>query len=258
MKAVRMALYQMDMIWENPQANLDKVQAVLEQLSDGVHVLVLPEMFSTGFSMAPQAWAHEWSGSYIQQLQALAVKYRKVITGSLMVKDGHQYFNRMIWLLPNGASHYYNKRHLFSYAGEHQHYQAGDQRVIVQVNGWKILLITCYDLRFPVWIRQQKERYDAFICVANWPDKRAHAWRTLVQARAIENMAYGIGVNRTGEDGYGHMYSGYTAFVNPLGEVINEIVKEERVIEVELNPSVLKETRDHLPFLDDADQFIIT
>ena len=187
---------------------------------------------------------------------------RVIITGSLIIEENGNYDNRLGWRLPNGQHGYYNKRHLFAYAEEDQHYASGDQRFIASVNGWKINLVVCYDLRFPVWARQQFQQangyeYDVLINVANWPAKRAHAWKTLLQARAIENQCYVIGVNRVGTDANGMYYSGDSMVADALGTVLYQKADEEDVFTITLQKNHLTETREKMPFWREADPFLL-
>lgn len=177
-----------------------------------------------------------------------------------MAKEHEQYFNRMIWMLPNGQYGYYDKRHLFAFANENEHYTAGKKRFIGSVKGWKINLQVCYDLRFPVWARQQPQdepEFDVLLYVANWPEKRSHAWKTLLQARAIENQCYVVAVNRTGTDGKEIYYSGDSMAVDPLGEILYTKAHEEDIVTITLQKNHLDEIRNKFPFWKDADPFMI-
>jgi predicted amidohydrolase len=199
-------------------------------------------------------------------MKTMASSKRVIITGSLIIEEEGKYFNRLIWMLPNGQYGYYDKRHLFAFAGEHEQYTAGMRRMIAQVKGWKINLQVCYDLRFPVWARQQgllesgtfqEPEYDVLIYVANWPERRNHAWKTLLQARAIENQCYVIGVNRVGQDGKGINHSGDSMMIDPLGEVLFTKANEECIHTVTLQRESLEEVREKLPFLRDRDRFTL-
>jgi len=186
-----------------------------------------------------------------------------ILTGSLIIEEEGKYFNRLIWMLPNGQMGHYDKRHRFAYAGEDQHYTAGDKRLIASVKGWKINLQVCYDLRFPVWARNRvikdvsNPEYDVLIYVANWPERRSHAWKTLLCARAIENQAYVVGVNRVGSDGNNIYHSGNSLVINPLGEVLYHKSDEEDIATIVLEKDKLEDTRTRFPFLNDADSFNI-
>jgi len=182
-----------------------------------------------------------------------------ILTGSLIIEENGHYFNRLIWMLPTGDFGYYDKRHLFAFAGEDKHYTAGNKRLITAVNGWRFNLQVCYDLRFPVWARQQisngEPEYDVLVYVANWPKRRRQAWTTLLQARAIENQCYVIGVNRIGEDGKGIYHSGDSMVIDPLGEILFAQKDQEAIHTLTLNKERLTEVRQSLPFLKDGDGF---
>jgi predicted amidohydrolase len=279
MSQLSVSIIQTALHWEDKAANL----SMLEQKIIGLpptELVVLPEMFSTGFSMKPEQLAETMEGETVQWMKRLAAARRVVLTGSVIIEDGGEFYNRLVWVLPNGQTGHYDKRHLFGFAGEHQYYGAGNRRFIASVKGWKINLQVCYDLRFPVWARQQntpavtvdKEEfgepefipsppagpeYDVLVYVANWPERRAHAWRTLLQARAIENQCYVIGVNRVGEDGNGIYHSGDSMIVDPLGEVLHTRAHDEFVYTTTLQKTELQEIRTKLPFLKDGDSFLI-
>lgn len=230
-------------------------------------IVVLPEMFSTGFSMNPEKLAEKMDGETVAWMKRVAVQKKITLTGSVIIEEDRNYYNRLIWMLPNGESGIYDKRHCFGYAKEDQFYTAGSKRLIASVKGWKINLQICYDLRFPVWARQNSSvaeqsngdspEYDLVVYVANWPEKRIHAWKTLLQARAIENQSYVVGVNRVGEDGNGIQYSGESMVVDPLGEVLYTKKNEEDIFTISLEKDHLNEIREKFPFLKDADSFQI-
>jgi predicted amidohydrolase len=252
--------------WEDKQANLEMLEQKIKAIEEKTHVVVLPEMFSTGFSVKPIALAETMEGPSVAWMKRIAKEKNIILAGSLIIQDGEDFFNRFLWVLPNGELGVYDKRHCFSLAGEDEHYTAGNKRTIASVGGWKINLQVCYDLRFPVWARQQIQQdpekeaapeYDVLIYVANWPEKRIHAWRTLLQARAIENQSYVVGVNRVGEDGSGLHYSGNSMVVGPLGEIIYEKANEKDTHTVILERSQLDEVRKSFPFWLDGDNFLI-
>ena len=251
---------QTNLHWEDKNANLQMLEEKINTLHQG-EIVVLPEMFSTGFSMNPQALAETMDGLTIQWMKAIATSKKVILTGSIMVKEDGRFFNRLIWMLPNGTYGYYDKRHLFAYAGEQNHYTPGEKRLVAQVKGWRILLLICYDLRFPVWSRQQVKNnameFDAIFYVANWPEKRCIAWRTLLQARAIENQCYVVGVNRVGNDGNGIYHSGDTSVIDPLGEIIYHENNKEAIATHMLNARHLEDIRLKLPFWKDGDIFAI-
>jgi omega-amidase len=251
---------QTNLYWEDKTANLAMLGEKIGTL-DGAEVVVLPEMFSTGFSMQPQLFAEPMDGPTIAWMQEVAARKKVILTGSIMAVEDGKYFNRLIWMLPTGQFGYYDKRHLFAFAGEHHHYTSGNRRLVAQVKGWRILLLICYDLRFPVWSRQQLQHetpeYDAIIYVANWPDRRSLAWRTLLQARAIENQCYVIGVNRVGNDGNGIYHSGFSSVIDPLGEILFQLKDAEGISSLLLESEKLLEIRQKTPFWKDGDSFQI-
>ncbi len=207
--------------------------------------------------MSPETLAEAMDGHTVNWMAEIAVKYRCILTGSVIIKDDGKYYNRMLWVRPDGQIGYYDKRHLFAYAGEDKHYTAGDTRQIVQVNGWRINLQVCYDLRFPVWARNKENEYDVLLYVANWPQQRSLAWKTLLQARAIENMCYVVGVNRVGDDPKGNHYSGDSSVFSPLGEQLWQQTEQPACHTITLDKTELEKTRTNLPFLADADKFIL-
>ena len=226
----------------------------------GSHIVILPEMFSTGFSMKPEKLAESMEGPSVAWMKKIAAGKKIILTGSLIIEDKGHYYNRLIWMLPNGQYGHYDKRHLFAFARENNHYAAGNQRLIASVNGWKINLMVCYDLRFPVWARQQFDEeknfeYDVLVYVANWPERRNTAWKTLLQARAIENQCYVIGVNRVGEDGNGIYHSGDSMVIDPLGNILYQKAHEEDVFTISVEKESLDEIRQKFPFWKDSDEF---
>jgi len=247
--------------WEDPTANLDMLEEKINSISDKTEIVILPEMFSTGFSMKPDELAENMDGETVKWMKRIAAQKNVIITGSMIAEEKREYFNRLIWMLPNGQSGVYDKRHLFAYAGEDEQYTAGTKRLIASVKGWKINLLICYDLRFPVWARQQlqedRPEFDLIIYVANWPERRNHAWKTLLQARAIENQCYVVGVNRVGKDGKEIYYSGDSMVIDPMGEVLYQKAHDEENFTITLNKEKLEEVRTRLPFWKDGDNFII-
>ena len=261
MPSLTITLIQPDLRWEDKAANLWHLETLIEGIGENTHLVVLPEMFSTGFSMRPEALAEHMNGPTVTWMKQTAARKKVILTGSLIIEEKRRYFNRLIWMLPNGQHGVYDKRHRFAYAGEHEHYTAGHKRLIASVNGWKVNLLVCYDLRFPVWSRQQLQdgqpEFDLLVYVANWPERRSHAWKTLLQARAIENQAYVVGVNRVGNDGNNIYHSGDSMIVDPLGEVLYHAPKEESIFTFTLQHEKLEEVRNRFPFWHDADQFTI-
>lgn len=254
------SLVQSKLFWEDKKSNLEMLEYKITNLKGKTEVVILPEMFSTGFSMNAAALAEDMDGITLQWMKRVAIENKIVLTGSVIIKEKNNYYNRLIWMLPNGTFGTYDKRHLFSYAGEDESFTPGNTRLIASVKGWKINLQICYDLRFPVWSRQgtsAENNYDVMVYIANWPAKRSDAWKTLLQARAIENQSFVVGVNRVGEDGNGHHYDGESSILDPLGNIIYQKKDVETVITYTLSKEMLMKTRAHFPFLRDADDFII-
>ncbi len=260
MLALSVTLIQTALFWEDKNRNLAMLEDKIMGIDEKTNLVILPEMFSTGFSMRPSVLAETMDGQTIEWMKKISNAKKIIVTGSIIIEDNGHYFNRLIWMLPNGNYGFYDKRHLFAYAGEDQHYTAGNKRLITSVNGWKINLQICYDLRFPVWARQQSNEspeYDLIIYVANWPERRNHAWKTLLTARAIENQSYVIGVNRVGEDGNQINHSGDSMLIDPLGNILFSKQQEEVIHSFVLTKDSLNQTRNKFPFWKDADQFNI-
>lgn len=248
---MRVQLIETHLIWENVQSNHEHFSNLLsEYASNEKDIFVFPEMFSTGFTMNTAVAEKRIEGEFpsVRWMKMQAARLNAAIVGSLSVSEDGKAYNRLFFVRPNGDVSTYNKRHLFSFAGEHEYYQAGDESCVVEWKGWKICLNICYDLRFPVWSRNEiingSPKYDLLIYVANWPSVRAEVWKTLLKARAIENVSYVIGVNRIGEDGNGHTYSGDSAIINFRGEIVDQISMEELI-----------QFREKFPALGDADAF---
>jgi predicted amidohydrolase len=223
-----------------------------------VDIILLPEMFTSGFTMNPTKVAESMQGETVAWMKESASKKQAAITGSLVVEENGYYYNRLLFVHPDGVVESYDKRHTFTLAGENEVYSAGTQKLIVNYKGWKICPLICYDLRFPVWARNV-ENYDVLIYVANWPKVRIAAWDALLKARAIENMSYCIGVNRVGLDGNNHEYSGHSAAYDVLGNRLDSIPVEKEAIEiVTLNKRDLETYRMKLNFLEDRDEFSLT
>lgn len=262
MSSLSVTIIQTDIHWEDKKANLELFEQKIFSIKEKTEVVVLPEMFSTGFSMKPESLAETMDEETLQWMRRIAMTKKIILTGSIIIKEAGSYYNRLIWMLPGGDCGYYDKRHLFAYAEEDEHYTQGNKRLIASVKGWKINLLVCYDLRFPVWARQQvkmnEPEYDVLIYVANWPEKRVHAWKTLLQARAIENQCYVVGVNRVGNDGNNIHYSGESMIIDPLGEVMYSKKEEEDIVTIALDQSHLNTVREKFPFWKDADHFRLT
>jgi predicted amidohydrolase len=262
MSSLTITLIQPKLVWENKEANLQMLEEKINSIQEKTQLVILPEMFSTGFSMKTELLAEKMDGITVQWMKRIAAQKKIILTGSVIIEEEGQYFNRLLWMLPNGHIGIYDKRHLFAFGKEDQHYTGGNKRFIASVNGFRLNLLVCYDLRFPVWSRQQMlsnsdAEYDVLVYVANWPERRNTAWKTLLQARAIENQCYTIGVNRVGEDGNGIYHSGDTMVVGPLGEIIYHKEHEEDIFTVTLEKEKLEQVRKSLPFLKDADKFSI-
>jgi len=261
MQSLTVSIIQTNLYWEDKAANLQLLEKKIFSIKEKTEVVVLPEMFSTGFSMKPEQLAETMDGETVQWMRRIAAQQKIILTGSVIICEQENYFNRLIWMLPNGQFGHYDKRHRFAFAGEDNHYTAGTKRLIASVKGWRINLLVCYDLRFPVWARQspaeEGAEYDMLIYVANWPERRIHAWKTLLQARAIENQCYVIGVNRVGSDGNSIYHSGDSMIIDPMGEVLYTKKDEEDIFTMVLDKSHLQVVREKLPFLKDADRFIL-
>ncbi len=258
MSTLKITLIQTHLFWEDKGANLALLEQKILNLEEPTEVVILPEMFTTGFSMQPTLHAETMDGPSVQWMRRIAKAQKIILTGSLIIEENGHYYNRLIWMLPNGELGYYDKRHLFAFAGEDQHYTAGNKRLIASVKGWKINLQICYDLRFPTWARQAApNEYDVLMYVANWPEKRSHAWKTLLVARAIENQAFVVGVNRVGLDGKNIAHSGNSMLVGPLGEVLYHSADQESVFQITLQRDELEQARTQFPFWKDADFFTI-
>lgn len=256
MSDLRVSFIQSDLHWQDAAANRAMFQEKIGKLPPS-DLILLPEMFTTGFSMNSEELAEEMDGASVRWMKEMAQKQQAVVMGSLIIKDQGNYYNRLIWMRPDGTFETYDKRHLFRMAGECEAYTPGKDRLIVELNGWKICPLVCYDLRFPVFSRNTPLTYDVLIYIASWPDKRRLAWQTLLKARAIENLAYCIGVNRVGQDANGHLYAGDSAAYNLLGEELAHYEHEEALATVNLTRVHLEETRQKLPWNVDADAFTI-
>jgi omega-amidase len=257
MENLKVTVFQGYLFWENIEKNLQNISLRLSGIREKTNLIILPEMFNTGFTMNAAALAEPMAGKTMRWMHKTANQYDCVVTGSIIIKDDGNYYNRLIWMRPDGSYEYYDKRHLFALAKEHLTYTAGDKKLIVELNGWKICPMICYDLRFPVWMRNVDDEYDLMIIVANWPERRALHWRSLIPARAIENQAYVIGVNRVGHDGNEVYHSGDSTCIDPNGNVVYYKRDEEDLYTFPIFADEVKKTRRTLPFLKDADGFKI-
>ncbi len=306
---ITITIIQTDLKWEDKTANLRTLEEKILSIPGNPELVVLPEMFSTGFSMSPAGLAEPMDGPTVAWMRSVAARKRIILAGSVIIEEEGSYFNRLIWMLPNGEYGYYDKRHRFAYAGEDAQYTAGHRRLVTSVKGWKILPLVCYDLRFPVWSRQSRAttvpaanepdpnsastthagatdqadphspapastthpapsatsappitpslEYDILLYVANWPQRRSLAWKTLLQARAIENQAYVVGVNRVGNDGNNIYHSGDSMIIDPLGEILYHGAATEDIFTITLQKETLTDIRRHFQFWRDADSFSI-
>ena len=261
MSTLTITTIQSNLIWEDKAANLRMLEQKIAGIKEKTEIIVLPEMFNTGFSMRPEVLAETMQGETIEWMKRVSRENGIVLTGSLMIEESGNYYNRLVWMLPNGQYGHYDKRHLFAFGEEDKHYIPGNKRLIASVKGWKINLQVCYDLRFPVWARQKNTEagaeYDLLIYVANWPERRNHAWKTLLCARAIENQCYVVGVNRVGSDGNNVYHSGNSLVIDPLGQVLYHMADEEDVNTITLQKEMLEDVRTKFPFWKDADDFNI-
>ena len=257
--SLHVAIIQADLVWENPNQNRENFTKKIEEITKDVDLIVLPEMFTSGFTMTPEHIAETEEGETIIWMKKMAFQKQAAIVGSVAIKDNNHYYNRLFFVHQNGLVDTYDKKHTFTLAGEDKVYKRGNSKVIVSYKGFKIQPLICYDLRFPVWSRIAEEDYDVLIYVANWPKIRVHAWNTLLQARAIENMSYCIGVNRVGLDANNYEYSGHSAVYDALGKQLSNFKEDEEMIEITtLSKTHLTTIKEKLKFLDDKDLFFIS
>ena len=257
MDNLKITLFQGYLFWENIDKNLQNIGLRLSGIREKTDLIILPEMFNTGFTMNATSLAEPMNGKTMQWMAKISNQYACVITGSLIITENGKFYNRLIWMRPDNTFEYYDKRHLFTLAKEHNTYTAGKNKLIVELKGWKICPVICYDLRFPVWLRNVGNTYDLLIVVANWPERRALHWRTLIPARAVENQAYVIGLNRVGHDGNQVYHSGDSTCISPQGDVVYYKRDEEDVYTFTMVADEIERTRRVMPFLKDADSFQI-
>ncbi len=263
MQDLTITLIQSKLHWHQPEANRAMFEEKIWQINYPTDIIVLPEMFTTGFTMDARSWAEPMGTHTFRWMSQMARQKETALVGSYIVKDQGAFFNRLLWMNPDGSYEYYDKRHLFRMADEHDHYQPGASRLVVEYRGWKICPQICYDLRFPVWNRNTYDRqkqtleYDLLLFVANWPVPRINAWDTLLQARAIENMCYAVGLNRIGKDGLGVEYNGHSGIVDPKGKFIAHLEDEETIITETLDGEIMLKFREKFPVHLDADGFEI-
>jgi len=263
MQDLHITLIQSNLHWENAVANLAMFEEKIWKIGQATDVIILPEMFTTGFSMNPAALAERMDLTTTRWMKQMATQTGAVVVGSFVASEKEHYFNRLVWMEPGGAYTTYDKRHLFRMANEHTVYTSGEKRLIQAWKGWNICPMICYDLRFPVWSRntwlksEQRMEYDLLIYVANWPEARVGAWSTLLPARAIENLSYVAGVNRVGKDGLDIMHNGQSAVVGPKGEIQFSAGSDEGISTVTLSAEALLGHRSRFPAWRDADDFRI-
>lgn len=253
---MKIALLQSELVWENVQANLVHFSKQIQAITEHVELIVLPEMFTTGFTMNPANCSETMDGEVMKWMKKIAQERQAAITGSLIIKEQDTYFNRLIFVYPNGEYKFYNKRHLFALAGEDKVYGKGNEKISIDYLGWKICPLICYDLRFPVFSRNV-EKFDLLLYVASWPDVRIQAWDILLKARAVENLSYVVGVNRVGEDQNNLFYPEHSQVIDPLGNYLIEPYEKEMCKIVNLDKEKLQEIRSKLNFLDDKDEFTL-
>ena len=255
---LKIALIQSDLVWENPTKNRQNFTKKIEGVSEVIDLIVLPEMFTTGFTMNAKFVAETMNGKTVLWMKEMASKTNAAIVGSIVISEKNNYYNRLLFVEPSGYISHYDKRHTFTLVGEDKIYTAGKEKVVLHYKGWKIRPLICYDLRFPVWSRNTED-YHVLLYVANWPEPRVSAWDALLKARAIENMSYCVGVNRVGIDGVNSKYSGHSGVYDVLGNCITEFKPNEETIQVvTLEKRHIQAYRNKLKFLDDRDTFNIT
>ena len=252
---IKIALIQANLVWENPVQNRLNFSKKIEDIAHDTDLIILPEMFTSGFTMNASNIAETMEGDTVNWMRDIASTKNVALVGSLIILEANHYFNRLLFVHPNGQIDIYDKRHTFTLAGEDKIYKAGKDKRIVEYKGWRICPLICYDLRFPVWARNVED-YDLLLYVANWPKPRIAAWDALLKARAIENMCYCVGVNRVGLDASNYEYTGSSAVYDVLGNKISNIaINKEQIEEVTLQKSILKKYREKLQFLNDRDHF---
>jgi len=262
-KDLRITIVQSQLHWEDKDKNMEMFDKLLSGLSGKTDLIVLPEMFTTGFTLNAEALAESTPGLTLAWMKKVASEANAAIIGSMIAEEDGKYFNRLLWVNPDGSWHKYDKRHLFSMADENRHFSAGTERLVVNYKGWKILPLVCYDLRFPVWAKNRNQsdgqpEYDAMIYVANWPEARKQPWKKLLQARAIENQAFVIAANRVGKDLKDITYSGDSAIINPYGEYLAEDESgKEQLLNAKISFQTLSDFRKKFPVLNDGDEFEI-
>ena len=257
MNSLKIAILQHNIIWHNAIANQQQLEKQFKQLPQAITLVVLPEMWTTGFTMKPEEVAETMDGSTIKWMKQMAKTHHTAICGSLAIQEGNNFFNRFIFVHPTSRVEFYDKAHPYTLSGESKVYRAGKGSALIEYAGFRIRPLVCYDLRFPVFARNT-DNYDLLLCVANWPAARIQAWNALLRARAIENMAYCIGVNRTGKDAYRLTYPGASAAYNALGDELVFMKEKDVIVSFTIDIDALHSTRKKLPFLEDRDDFTLT
>ena len=252
---LKITLFQGYLFWEKIDKNLQNISLRLSAIREKTDLIVLPEMFNTGFTMNAAEMAEPMNGKTMQWMNKIAKQYECVVTGSLIITEEEKYYNRLIWMHPDGSHEHYDKKHLFGLGQEDKTYTAGTDKLVVTLKGWKIFPVICYDLRFPVFLRNVDAAYDLLLIVANWPERRALHWRTLIPARAVENQCYVLAVNRVGHDGNEVYHSGDSTCIDPNGNVVYYKRDEEDLYTFSINAEELALNRRAFPFLKDADKF---
>ena len=255
MKTLKITTFQAYLFWENIDKNLQNLALRLSSIREKTDLIVLPEMFNSGFSMNTDKLSEEMGGKTMQWMQQQAQKYDCVVTGSLIICEDKKFYNRLIWMRADGSYEQYDKRHLFGLGEEDKHFTAGTKKLFVELKGIVICPVICYDLRFPVWLRNIPTQYDVLLIVANWPERRSLHWRTLIPARAIENQSYVVAVNRVGHDGNEVYHSGDSMCIDPNGKVIYYKPNDEDLYTFSINKEEVDNSRAQFPFLKDADNF---
>ena len=253
---MKIALVQQPLVWENAAENRNLFQQKINEIRTTVDLIVLPEMFTTGFSMNPKPIAETMNGETVLWMQKIAADRNCALAGSIVISAKSKFYNRFLFVHPDGKIDFYDKKHLFSLAGEHHEYEAGNFQKIIEFRGFRICSLICYDLRFPVFARNVDD-YDVLVYVANWPKPRINAWDALLKARAIENMSYCIGVNRTGEDANKNEYCGHSQVIDYMGNSVLEPQTVDGVFVVDINKETMLETRQKFGFLNDRDSFLL-
>ena len=255
---LKISLIQSDIVWENKTANLEKYEKLLRPLSGKTDLVIFPETFTTGFSMQPADLAENNDGLTMQTVRLWSKKFDFAISGSFIAEENKNFFNRGFFITPAGDSYFYDKRHLFRMSEENEQFSRGNGLEVFSYKGWNLRMSICYDLRFPVWLRNQNLEYDLLICPANWPASRAFVWQTLLKGRAIENQCYMVGVNRIGVDNQGHKHQGDSCVIDYKGQILSEAKPdEESIVTAVISKKMLTDFRAKFPVWMDFDHFIL-